>query len=267
MSDIHVGFLDFDRRFRRIAKRLIADKKVLASDCVIVITGDIVEDANNPDNFKSAKAIIDILKKNGFLDILLVPGNHDYGTGSRGNKKFIRKFKEVFFEGNIEFPKKDIIDDIAFIGLDSMTEELHWYDKLFAEGELGEKQLWAFSKLLLDDRDVKSCRKRVVYLHHHPFKFRPLNQLKDANKLKKVLTKVMNRGISIDALLFGHNHEGNSHNNMWGIPRCYDAGSATLKPRPKILEGTDWFKVKASVRLIDLDNDNTAKDRVLTLLK
>ncbi|MCG2712949.1 MAG: metallophosphoesterase [Candidatus Omnitrophica bacterium] len=266
MSDIHVGFSDYDLRFKRIAERLIENKAVQGADCVIVITGDIVEDANNPDNYKRAKATLDVLKENSFKNILLVPGNHDYGTGSRGDKKFVRIFKKVFYDENFEFPKKDIIDGIAFIGLDSMAEELNWYDKLFAEGELGEKQLLVLSELLLDDRDVRSCRKRVIYLHHHPFKFRPLHQLKDANKLKKVLTRAMHKGISIDALLFGHNHEGNAHNNVWGIPRCYDAGSATLKPRPKILKGTVWFQIKASVRMIDLENDDTAQDRVLTLL-
>ena len=266
MSDIHAGFRDHAQRFQRLAERLIQNKAVQAADCVIVITGDIVNDANNQDAYKKANATLDVLKKNGFEHILLVPGNHDYGTGRRGNKKFVSMFKKAFYGENIEFPKKDIIDDIAFIGLDSMAEELNWYDKLFAEGELGKKQLFALLKLLNNDRDVRSCRKRVVYLHHHPFKWRPLHQLKDSNKLKKVLTKVMKKGISIDALLFGHNHEGDAHNNKWGIPRCYDAGTATLKPRPKILKRSSWFQVKASVRMIDLENDDTTADSVLSLL-
>ncbi|MCK4829991.1 metallophosphoesterase [bacterium] len=266
MSDIHVGFRDHAQRFQRLTERLIQEMGMHAADCVIVITGDIVNNANNQDAYSRAKATLDVLKKNGFVNILLVPGNHDYGTGRKGNKKFVNLFKEVFYAEFVEFPKKVIIDDIAFIGLDSMAEELNWYDKLFAEGELGKKQLSALSGLLLDDLDVQSCRKRVIYLHHHPFKWRPLHQLKDSNKLKKILIEVMKKGISIDALLFGHNHEGNAHNNMWGIPRCYDAGTATLKPRPKILRRSNWFQVKAAVRLIDLENDDTEADDVLTLL-
>lgn len=264
MSDIHVGFKDHDQRFKMLAERLIESKQVVAKDCIIVITGDIVENANNPDNSKKAKATIDFLKKNGFNDILLIPGNHDYGTGSKGDKKFVSIFKQAYFEENIKFPKTDIIDDIAFIGLDSMADELNWYDRLFAEGELGDKQLRVLSQLL-EDSKVTACRKRVIYLHHHPFKFRPLHQLKDAQKLKNILCQAMDRGISIDALLFGHNHAGDAHNNALGIKRCYDAGTATLKPRPKIFGRSGWFAVKASIRLIDIESDDTDQDIVLAL--
>jgi hypothetical protein len=34
---------------------------------------------------------------------------------------------------------------------------------------------------------------------------------------------------NIDALLYGHNHAGKKANGNWGIPRCYDGGSATRK--------------------------------------
>ncbi len=265
MSDIHVGFRNFDERFRNIAQRLIQHKDIKAQESIIVITGDIIDNANKPDNFKKAKATIDFLRENGFRDILIVPGNHDYGTGSKGNKKFVKIFKQVYFNGEVNFPKKDIIDEIAFIGLDSMAEELNWYDRLFAEGQLGDRQLLGLSQMLAD-ADVQACRKKVVYLHHHPFQFRPLHQLKDAKKLRHILLEAMKKGIAIDALLFGHNHEGNAHNNVWGIARCYDAGTATLKPRPRILGRTDWFQVKASVRLIDLENGDTSFDSVLTLL-
>ncbi len=48
--------------------------------------------------------------------------------------------------------------------------------------------------------------------------------------------KAMEKGISIDALLFGHNHQGEERNGTWGIKRWYDAGSATCKPRPKYIK-------------------------------
>lgn len=40
----------------------------------------------------------------------------------------------------------DIIENIAFMGLDSMAEELNWTDRLFAQGELGNKQLKRLEK-------------------------------------------------------------------------------------------------------------------------
>ena len=187
--------------------------------------------------------------------------NHDYGTGNLGNKKFVKLFKKAFYEAEVDYPKVDIIAGIAFIGLDSMAEELHWYDELWAEGQLGEKQIKKLEEIL-SMKKIRSCRKRVIYLHHHPFKWRPLHQLKDARKLKKVLTQAMNNGISIDAILFGHNHEGNAHNGKWGIPRCYDAGTATLKTRAKYVSWSSWFKVQSSTRVIDLNKD-PASDYVL----
>jgi alkanesulfonate monooxygenase SsuD/methylene tetrahydromethanopterin reductase-like flavin-dependent oxidoreductase (luciferase family) len=95
----------------------------------------------------------------------------------------------------------------------------------------------------------------VIYLHHHPFDFRPLHQLKDSSKLKKVLSGSIKRGVSIDAILYGHNHEGKAHNGRWGIPLCYDAGAATLKPRPKYVDWLPWFITRSSIRMIDFGKE------------
>ena len=78
---------------------------------------------------------------------------------------------------------------------------------------------------MLARQDVTKCAKRVVYLHHHPFDPRFLHELKDSAELGEILRA---RG-NVDALLYGHNHEGRVRNGKWAIPRCYDAGSATHK--------------------------------------
>jgi hypothetical protein len=75
-------------------------------------------------------------------------GNHDYGTGSHGDKKFVKIFQQTFFGDELAYPKKDIIVNVAFFCLDSMAEELHWYDELWAQGELGSKQLSALNRKL-----------------------------------------------------------------------------------------------------------------------
>lgn len=265
LSDIHVGYKDHAQRFRTLAENLVAQEGLKASDYVVVITGDLVDNANNPTSYDEAKTTLDFLKTNGFVHVLVVPGNHDYGSGKRGNKKFVNIFSHKFYGMEITFPKKDIIDDIAFLGLDSMAEELHFYDELFADGELGTKQLKRLEEML-SSQDVRMCRKRVIYMHHHPFKWRPLHQLKDSRRLKRVLNRAMAKGISIDALLFGHNHEGKLHHGKWGIPRCYDAGTATLKPRPKFVEWCPYFQVKSSSRVIDLDDNTLNSDYELDLL-
>jgi 3',5'-cyclic AMP phosphodiesterase CpdA len=237
-SDLHIGYRDLGERFQCITDNVIFEKEP-AEEYIIVMTGDLVEKATDPSNYEEVILYIEKLQAAGFT-VLVVPGNHDYGTGSLGSKKYVDLFKEVFFgDPQIEYPKLDIIDGIAFIGLDSMAAELHWYDRLFAEGELGGKQLQRLDAMLKAD-DVRACVYRVIYLHHHPFDPLPLHHLKDSDKLGEILQKQGN----VDALLYGHNHLGKKRNGKWGIRRCYDAGTTTRK-----------LDFTGSHRVIDLSRD------------
>ena len=263
MSDPHVGHEDLGNRFRAIVRRLICEEADKASEYVIVITGDLVENANEAAAYDEVNAGLKNLKEAGFEHILVVPGNHDYGTGSHGDKKFVRLFKEAFFGDEKPYPRMHVIGDTAFIGLDSMAEELHWYDRLFAQGEIGKDQLARLDRMLRSD-DVSSCAERVIYLHHHPFDWMPLHELKDSRALGHVVCGAIRDGISIDAALYGHNHLGRAHNGRWGIPRCYDAGTATLRERGKWLGWLPWCRVRNSTRVIDLATQ-PAFDRALPL--
>jgi hypothetical protein len=81
------------------------------------------------------------LEKNGYK-VLVIPDNHDCDTGGVGNRKFVSLFKKKYFDNTvISYPKTDVIDGIAFIGLDSTAGELHWHDQFLSEGELGKGQL------------------------------------------------------------------------------------------------------------------------------
>jgi predicted MPP superfamily phosphohydrolase len=225
LSDLHIGHDDCSARFYTIIDNISVSMKP-ARDYVIVITGDIVDNANRKGLAGEAVKAIDLLKARGYK-VLVVPGNHDYGTGTIGDQKFVLQFKRNFFgTGRITYPRLDIIGKVAFIGLDSMAEELHWYDRFLSQGQLGERQLKRL-KRILDMPDVKT-RKKVVYLHHHPFDFLPGMQLKDSDRLKDIIE---NR---IDMLLYGHYHTdpdtvGRSRNGEWGIKRCYNAGTSTHK--------------------------------------
>jgi 3',5'-cyclic AMP phosphodiesterase CpdA len=197
-----------------------------AENYVIVITGDIVDNANHPEFAVDALTAFSRLADHGFK-ILAIPGNHDYGTGIFGNEKFVTIFKEKFYKNTeITYPKLDLIDDMAFIGLDSTAEELHWLDRILSQGELGKEQLGRLNSIL-EDPEMAPLQK-VVYLHHHPFDFKPGMRLKDNDELKDVIE---NR---VDILLFGHYHAdpssaGKVYNGKWGIRRCYNAGSSTHK--------------------------------------
>jgi len=225
LSDIHVGYEDCSGKFRAIIDNITFLKQP-ASNYIILITGDIVENANHAEQTEEAVNAIEQLEKRGYK-VLAIPGNHDYGTGTRGDIKFVSLFKEKYYKNpEISYPKLDIIDKMAFIGLDSTAEELHWYDRFLSEGELGKEQLKRLKKILREPE--VAARKKIVYLHHHPFDFKFGMQLKDSVELKKVIEN------KTDVLLFGHYH-GNSistgkiFHGTWGIPRCYNAGSSTHK--------------------------------------
>lgn len=225
LSDLHIGHEDCGKNFLKIINKISRTKKP-AKNFLIVITGDLVDNANYTDFTDEAVKRIDCLKKRGYR-VLMIPGNHDYGNGAAGKKEFVQIFKERFYgKQDISYPKVDIIGKTAFIGLDSTAEELHWYDRFFSEGELGKDQLERLRSILEEEKIKK--RKKVIYLHHHPFDYKALMQLKDGKELKEVISG------KVDAILFGHYHRdedsaGKDYNGSWDIPRCYNAGSSTHK--------------------------------------
>lgn len=245
LSDLHIGHEDCTSKFNAIADNIILRMQP-AEDYVIIVTGDIVENANHSDFTDDAVAAFRRLEDNGF-QMLVIPGNHDYGTGVLGSFRYYSIFKERYYGTiEIEYPKLDIIDGIAFIGLDSTEAELHWFDRILSQGELGRRQIEKLSQIL-DDEAIAPFQK-VVYLHHHPFDFKPGMHLKDSDDLKPVIE---NR---IDMILFGHYHAdssspGKTYHGKWGIRRCYNAGSSTHK------NDSVGFH-----RVIDLEFDDPAMD-------
>jgi predicted MPP superfamily phosphohydrolase len=225
LSDLHVGHKDCGDKFRAIIDNITFLKQP-ADNYIVLITGDIVDNATHTEQTKEAVEAIEQFAERGYK-VLVVPGNHDYGTGTMGNEKFVELFKEKYFKSReISYPKLNIFDEIAFIGLDSTAEELHWLDRTLSEGELGKEQLFRLQEIL-NEPEVTS-RKKVVYLHHHPFDFKLGMQLRDNDDLRKIIEN------KIDMLLFGHYHvdpssAGKIYHGKWGIKRCYNAGSSTHK--------------------------------------
>jgi len=245
LSDLHVGYGKCGARFRTIIDNITSLKQP-AKNYIVVITGDIVNNANRRKQIDEAVDAVEQLEKRGYR-VLVIPGNHDYGTGIKGSRKFVDLFKERYYRSReISYPKLDIIGRIAFIGLDSTAGELHWHDGFFSEGELGRDQLKRLKKMLEDPK--LAGRKKVVYLHHHPFDFKLAMQLKDSDGLRKIIEN------NIDALLFGHYHAdpvnpGKLFHGTWGIARCYNAGSSTHKNGDV---GYQW--------IIDLSKADPGKD-------
>lgn len=230
LSDLHLGSRKMSGHFRLLVDNLIAAVQP-ANDYIIVVTGDLIDNGYDDYRHKECRELFDRLAAANFK-VLPVPGNHDYGKfGVGGDIDRVRDFKRIYFgDENISYPKVDFSNDgaIAFIGLDSMAATFRpdGYTAN-ASGRIGEQQLAGLETILNDSR-VSACKKRVVYLHHHPLKgMHDGHKLKDAEALCRLL---LNRRPVVDALLFGHNHEGKEWNGwLKEISRCYDAGSSTFK--------------------------------------
>jgi len=245
LSDLHVGHEECGTRFRILIDNITFLKQP-AYNYIILITGDITDNANHVKQTDEALDGIRKLEERGYR-VLVVPGNHDYGTGVLGEERFVGLFKKKYYGSRkISYPKLDIIDEIVFIGLDSTAEELHRIDRFLSEGELGAAQLRRLKRIL--NKPEVAGRRKVVYMHHHPFDFKLGMQLKDSEGLRSIIE---NR---IDMLLFGHYHRdlssaGKIYHGIWGIPRCYNAGSSTHK------NGNTGFQ-----RVIDLSNADPRMD-------
>jgi 3',5'-cyclic AMP phosphodiesterase CpdA len=244
LTDLHIGYGELRKKFSELISNLVYSMQP-AENYVVVVTGDLVENAIPKNNFHRANDMLKTLKNAGY-DVLVVPGNHDYGDGISAYKENMESFKKNFYGNKHQaFPKLDIITDpkdntsIAFIGLDSMAGEFDDHDpRLFAQGDLGKTQRDELDTMLASP-GVISADKRIIYLHHHPIDKSVSMKLNDSDKLARVLKRH-----KVDALLFGHKHEGNKWNPRWGITRLYDGGTSTGKA------GDPWRH-----RVIDLTQD------------
>lgn len=224
-SDLHLGWNGNTnyQRLKKMFEEIIANNDV--SEYVLVVTGDLIDDEDDDFEFhyidgtiikKSVQEVAsDLISlfKGKVKDILIVPGNHDY-YGSKGNgikhcEACVKKFnKNIYGSETKEFPVLNIIDNTAFIGLNSA------HPKFSATGKIGTKQRNKLKELLNKNEEVKSAKNVVVYLHHHPFKLKKwyqqeglfdiayegAMQLLDSEELLEIIEG------KVDLVLFGHRH-------------------------------------------------------------
>lgn len=245
LSDTHIGRDDNERR----TQSLLADIATLGapSDHVVVHTGDLIN-AGHPDEMRVGRAVLDALAAQGW-QILLAPGNHDYGDALHIDPNwasaFRREFASYLFGSQAsQFPVLTLTDECAFIGMDSNEAEMGFWERWMAEGYLGAAQIQRLSTML-DQPEVRA-RTVVLYLHHHPFFDAPVvradvgdhgylghlfgwntrrfRRLKDAYSLMQCARD------RVDVLLFGHQHFGldySAEGQRYGIRTALDASSST----------------------------------------
>ena len=274
LSDTHIGFENNIERMQLIVDDLILHRPLDTSDHLIIHTGDMVQDSHSSKELKLAHSALEALKAYGYR-VLICPGNHDYGESRYTSRSIAVHFRSMFnsffylkdhselsvIHADDIFPVLNIIDNTAFIGLDSCWEELGWFSGLLAEGQIGEAQLDKLNQIL-DLPDLVG-KKIVLYLHHHPFSYgyavkplvtdphgifqslydvtRRFRRLKDAYTLSQTIRD------RVDIMLFGHMHYGldcSAESRRYGIAMALDGSSSTAT-----LMDTDRMRY----RIIDTD--------------
>lgn len=246
LSDTHIGRGDNDDHLKTIVKGIIDTKNKHKCDTV-VFTGDITDDGHRW-QLRRANSIIDRLRD--AFNVIIVPGNHDYGrNGIHESTEAQKRFHSVL-KLDDDYPTVQIIGGVAYIGLDSMEKEMKDTEAIGAQGEIGKKQLIELDAELTDLRDNKSVKKIVVALHHHPFYYRYVMVLRDAGELKEVLKSGSPSAPRVDALVFGHKHGTKRFKNKedkYGIPLIFASPKSTSMKKTK--EGKAVF----TINLIDLE--------------
>jgi len=227
LSDLHIGKSKNHTTLKILRDWIIANKDIHKSS-VIVITGDIVNDGQLW-QYKCARHHITRLRDNGYR-VLCCPGNHDLGTlGIVENNDCIRKFGK-YISNNADYPHVEIIDNHAFIMLDSMMEEMKQTEFVGAQGELGKQQLNTLNYHLDDIEQNHPEYKVIIGLHHHPFYYNFFLKLRDDELFKKVITDKDSGDSRIDCLLFGHKHDERrfpEKEMKFNISVIYASGSTT----------------------------------------
>ena len=169
----------------------------------LLVTGDITDDG---DKFQYAKAF-SALKPFG-TNLLLTPGNHDYGPlgnlyfeeSAKAFDKLLSKLsiKHRYFEKEIA---ADVLDDkkgtqVLAVGVNSVVNSEIPFD--FARGEIGDGQLNALQAILSDPTYADMFK--LVYLHHRPQRCNDwFMELVDSEDFMAVLNQN-----GVDVVAFGH---------------------------------------------------------------
>ena len=228
LSDLHIGKSNNLEKSKIIFDWILNNEDIHRSQLVI-ISGDVVDDGQIW-QFKPARELVESLRSNGYL-VLVVPGNHDYGPeGITESSKSSRDFRKLI-SGIADFPALFKVDGQAFVLLDSMAGEMENREFWGAQGYLGEEQLINLDLLLEDlaqDQDVKNV---ILVLHHHPFDYLSYHGLRDNADLKSVISRRREGPPRVNVLLFGHKHLERRFNDpednkeeLFGIDMIYASG-------------------------------------------
>jgi 3',5'-cyclic AMP phosphodiesterase CpdA len=214
VSDLHV-------RSDEAHNKIVADQLAWISvefqrDDVLIVTGDVTDDGRAEQCARAADLLRPFAGR-----LVLVPGNHDYGSNGLGfSPQSVRRFaylraslradKPFIFRVDGE-PVGEVLEVNACLRTGSVVD--------FAQGQVGRWNLWKLRRKLDAMRRYRALS--VVAVHHNPYYQDWFCRLQDA---KEFFGVVLGRA---DIVLMGHEHrarhswfpmnlpEGQAQTRLW----------------------------------------------------
>jgi len=221
MDVLHISDTHFVEKARASDRKIITAIKNRYPSHLLIITGDVADDGY-VSQYGVAYGLLVALPNN----ILMCPGNHDYGVAGTIYSKeceqhyqdFTRKLLRDAYNVGVF-----VTDDVVFVRVITPFDTNGPFE--FACGQVGETQMAWIKEVLEDYKD----KKKVVYLHHHPWIHTdPFMRLIDADEFLKVCGDA-----KVDVLLFGHKHVVGRWHNYKGIGDGLACGRTTA-------DGSAW---------------------------
>ncbi len=246
ISDIHIGAsycqspgINCKTSLNNLRQKLVDwHQPNKSSDYVIVITGDVIDRILPNENYKNlllAKQFVQELEKH-FRRVLVIPGNHDLKTKKKYliSKKSETAFKKIMYGEALaqkRFPKIDIVDGIAFIGLNSMESAIGTlYSKNYNQLHIGVEQQKLLEDILEHKEKYQLENKKVVLYFHHPVEYSDAEDAQQQRFIKMI--ERYKKANQIAAILTGHNHNSSPAMDWSGVLE-HNAGTSTGKKRAK----------------------------------
>lgn len=204
-----LGYLNWCRKRRFVHSPAFADK--IFDDIIkkgishVALTGDLTN-LGLPKEHEEAKIWLE--KRDPFVSIALIPGNHDIYSKPEDFFSCLQNWQKYMendrwgqgFCNNKSspFPYLRKIGSLVLIGLNSAHPTVPFK----ADGFLDDAQLFLLEKFLCRLKNEGFLR--VVLIHHPPLQEQTASRraLRNANKLQEVLS---NHGAEL--ILHGHNHK------------------------------------------------------------
>ena len=234
LTDPQFGMFEGNKEF--VKETALMEKAVGAinklSPRFVVVTGDLVNDGNNPEQIKEFKRICSLIRKD--IPVYLTPGNHD--VGQQPTKESLKNYRDEYGYDCFSFQ----VNGTCFIGLNT---QIIWTGLKDSE----DSQFVWLNKVL---ENSQKCNHRIVFGHHPLF----VNSIDEPDKYENFPTAKRNTYIGLfEKYNVGNMFAGHLHHNASG-----QIGQFKMNVTSAL--GMQIGKDKSGIRIVKVYPDHVESD-------